>query len=48
MVGKEGVDVGLVEKFCALGLGEDEVREDEEPEVGVEWYPGWPQLVDFL
>ena len=30
MVGEEGVDVGLVDKLRALGLGEDKVAEEEE------------------
>lgn len=36
VVGEEGVDMGLVDEFCALGLGEDEVAEEEEAEGGVE------------
>ena len=36
MVGKEGMDVGLVDKPCALGLRENEVTEEEEPEGGIE------------
>ena len=37
MVGEEGVNVGLVDKLCALGLRKDEVAEEEETEGGVEW-----------
>ena len=36
MMGEEGVDVGLVDEFCALGLGKDEVAEEEEADGGVE------------
>ena len=36
VVGEEGVDVGLVDKLGALGLGEDEVAEEEETDGGVE------------
>ena len=39
--GEERVDVGLVDEAGALGLGEDEVGEEEEAEVGVERQPGW-------
>lgn len=39
ILGKEGVDVGLVEDACALGLGQDEVGEEEEAEVGVKREP---------
>ncbi len=35
MMGEEGVDVGLVDEFCALGLGKDEVAEEEETDGGV-------------
>lgn len=37
---EEGVDVGLVKEARALGLGQDEVGEGEEAEVGVEGDPG--------
>ena len=37
VVGEERVDLGLVEELGALGLGKDEVGEDEEADVGVEW-----------
>lgn len=40
MLREEGVDVGLVEEAGALSLGQDEVGEDEEAEVGVEGDPG--------
>lgn len=40
VVGEEGVDVGLVEEFGALSLGEDKVGEEDEAEVGVEGKPG--------
>lgn len=40
VVGEEGVDVGLVEEFGALGLREDEVGEDDEAEESVEGEPG--------
>ena len=36
VVGEERVDVGLVDEPCALGLGEDEIAEEEETEGGVE------------
>ena len=36
MVGEERVNVGLVYEPCALGLGEDEIAEEEETEGGVE------------
>lgn len=36
---EEGVDVFLVENFGALGLGEDEVEEEDEADPGVEWDP---------
>ena len=36
VVGEEGVDVGLIDEPCALGLGEDKVAEEEETEGGVE------------
>lgn len=39
ILGKEGVDVGLVEDASALGLGQDEVGQEEEAEVGVEREP---------
>ena len=32
VVGEEGVDVGLVEEFGALGLGKDEVGEENKAE----------------
>lgn len=38
--GEEGVDVGLVDETGALGLGEDEVGEEEEAQIGVEGEPG--------
>ena len=37
---EEGVHVGGVEELGALGLGEDEVGEEEEAEKGVEGDPG--------
>lgn len=43
--GEEGVDVVLVDEAGALGLGEDEVGEEEEAEVGVEGEPGCAILV---
>lgn len=39
ILGKEWVDVGLVEEACALGLGQNEVGKEEEAEVGVEREP---------
>ena len=36
MMGEKGVDVGLVDELCALGLGKDEVAEEEEADGGVE------------
>lgn len=39
VLSKEGVDVGLVEEACALGLGQNEVGEEEEAEVGVKGEP---------
>lgn len=36
MVGEKGVNVGLVDKLCALGLGKDEVAEEKKTEGGVE------------
>lgn len=36
MLSEEGVDVGLVEKLCALGLREHKVGEEEEANVCVE------------
>lgn len=39
VLGKERVNVGLVEEACALGLGQNEVGEEEEAEVGVERKP---------
>ena len=39
MMGEEGVDLLLVEEASALSLGEHEVGQDEEAEVGVEWEP---------
>ena len=39
MLGKEGVNVELVDLACALGLREDEVGKDKEAEVGVEREP---------
>lgn len=44
VVGEEGVDVGLVEEAGALGLGEDEVGEEEEADVGVEGEPEGREL----
>lgn len=38
--GEEGVDVVLVDEAGALGLGEDEIGEEEEAEIGVEGEPG--------
>jgi hypothetical protein len=35
----EGLNVGVVEEFGALGLGEDEVGEEEEADPGVEGEP---------
>ncbi len=35
MMGEEGVDVGLVDESCALGLGKDEVAKEEETDGGV-------------
>lgn len=32
---EKGVDIGLIDEFCALGLGEDEVGEGEEAKVGI-------------
>lgn len=43
--GEEGVDVVLVDEAGALGLGEDEVGEEEEAEVGIEGEPGCARLV---
>lgn len=40
VAGEVGVDVGLVDEAGALGLGEDEVEEEAEAEVGVEGDPG--------
>ncbi len=39
MMGEERVDMGLVDKLCALGLGKDKVAEQEETERGVERQP---------
>lgn len=39
VLGKQGVDMCLVEKACALGLGQNEIGEKEEAEVGVKWEP---------
>lgn len=39
VLGEERVDVGLVEEAGALGLGEDEVEEEDEADVGVERDP---------
>lgn len=36
MVGEERVNMGLVYESCTLGLGEDEIAEEEETEGGVE------------
>jgi len=36
----EGLYIGLIEEAGALGLGQDEVGEQEEAEVGVEGKPG--------
>ena len=33
---KKRMDVGLIDELCALGLGEDEVAEQEEADGGVE------------
>lgn len=40
VLGDEGGDVGLVEEFGALGLGEDEVGEEDEADPAVEGEPG--------
>lgn len=45
ILGKEGVYVGLVENTCALGLGQNEVGEEEEAEVGVKREPRKAMLV---
>lgn len=42
--GEEGVDVVLVDEAGALGLGEDEIGEEEEAEVGVEGEPGYSDI----
>lgn len=39
ILGKEGVNVALVDDTCALGLGQNEVGEEEETEVGVKREP---------
>ena len=39
VVGEEGMDLGLIEKLGALGLGKDEVREEGEADVGVKGQP---------
>ena len=39
VLGKQGVDVGLVEIACALCLGQNEIGKEEEAEVGVKWEP---------
>lgn len=39
VLGKQGVDVCLVEKACALGLGQNEIGKEEEAEVGVKREP---------
>ena len=39
VVGEKRVDVALVDEARALGLGQDEVGEEEEAEVGVEGEP---------
>ncbi len=39
MAGDEGVDVVGVEEFGALGLGQDEIGEREQPEPAVEGEP---------
>lgn len=36
MLGEEWVDLGLVDEFCALSLGEDEIAEEKETKGGVE------------
>ena len=35
----EGLNVGVVEEFGALGLGQDEVGEEDEADPGVEGEP---------
>jgi hypothetical protein len=35
----EGLNVGVIEEFGALGLGEDEVGEEDEADPGVEGEP---------
>jgi len=40
VLGDEGLYIGLIEEAGALGLGQDEVGEQEEAEVGVEGKPG--------
>lgn len=39
VMSQERVDVSLIEELCALGLGQDEVGEQDETEVGVEGHP---------
>ncbi len=39
VLGEKGVDVGLVEDTGALCLWEDEVGEESEADVSVEWEP---------
>lgn len=36
MLGEEWVDLGLVDKLCALSLGEDEIAEEKKTKGGVE------------
>ena len=36
MVCEKGVNMSLVDDFCALGLGKDEVAKEKETEGGVE------------
>lgn len=43
MVDDEGLEVGEVEVFGALGLREDEVEEEEEAEPGVEGHPAYDE-----
>lgn len=44
VIREKWVDVGLVEELCPLGLREDEVREDDETEIGIERDPSQRQL----
>lgn len=41
VLGEEGVDIGLVEEARPLGLGQNEVGQDKESDVGVERDPGY-------